>query len=98
MGYGTLVSLVFHNLPSLYPSSFCRNDFLYLFHSFFHGESHVKTEVLSLLPTHHYICSLLEPSCGLLLRYDASSSVITSHADQVLEYVLLKVVYKGGEK
>ena len=27
MGYGTLVSLVFHNLPSLYPSSFCRNDF-----------------------------------------------------------------------
>ena len=29
MGYGTLVSLVFHNLPSLYPSSFCRNDFLY---------------------------------------------------------------------
>ena len=34
---GTLVSLVFHYLPSLYPSSFCRNDFLYLFHSFFHG-------------------------------------------------------------
>ena len=31
-------------------------------------------------------------------RYDASSSVITSHADQVLEYVLLNVVYKGGEK
>ena len=31
MGYGTLVSLVFHNLPSLYPSSFCRNDFLYLY-------------------------------------------------------------------
>ena len=29
MGYGTLVSLVFHNLPSLYPSSFRRNDFLY---------------------------------------------------------------------
>ena len=33
MGYGTLVSLVFHNLPSLYPCSFCRNDFLYLFHN-----------------------------------------------------------------
>ena len=66
MGYGTLVSLVFHNLPSLYPSSFCRNDFLYLFHSFFHGASPMKIEVLSLLPTHHYICSLLEPSCGLL--------------------------------
>ena len=31
MGYGTLVSLVFHNLPSLYPSSFCRNEFLYLY-------------------------------------------------------------------
>ena len=31
MGYGTLVSLVFHNLPSLYPFSFCRNDFLYLY-------------------------------------------------------------------
>ena len=31
MGYGTLVSLVFHNLPSLYPCSFCRNDFLYLY-------------------------------------------------------------------
>ena len=30
MGYGSLVSLVFHNLPSLYPSSFCRNDFSYL--------------------------------------------------------------------
>ena len=30
MGYGTLVSLVFHNLPSLYPSSFCRNDFFIL--------------------------------------------------------------------
>ena len=29
MGYGTLVSLVFHNLPSLYLSSFCRNVFLY---------------------------------------------------------------------
>ena len=29
MGYGSLVSLVFHNLPSLYPSSFCRNDFSY---------------------------------------------------------------------
>ena len=29
IGYGTLVSLDFHNLPSLYPSSFCRNDFLY---------------------------------------------------------------------
>ena len=82
MGCGTLVSLVFHNLPSLYPSSFCRNDFLYLFHSLFHGTSPMKTEVLSLLSTHHYICSLLEPSCGL--RYDASSSVITSHADQVL--------------
>ena len=32
-------------------------------------------------------------------RYDASSSVITSHADrQVLGCVLLNVVYKGGEK
>ena len=31
-------------------------------------------------------------------RYDASSSVITSHAYQVFEYVLLNVVYKGGEK
>ena len=31
-------------------------------------------------------------------RYDASSSVITSHADQVLECVLLNVVYKGGGK
>ena len=31
MGYGTLVSLDFHNLPSLYPSSLCRNDFLYLY-------------------------------------------------------------------
>ena len=31
MGYGSLVSLVFHNLPSLYPSSFCRNDFSYLY-------------------------------------------------------------------
>ena len=30
MGYGSLVSLVFHNLPSLYPSSFYRNDFSYL--------------------------------------------------------------------
>ena len=30
-------------------------------------------------------------------RYDASSSVITSHADQVLGCVLLNVVYKGGE-
>ena len=57
MGYGTLVSLVFHNLPSLYPSSFCRNDFLYLFHSFFHGASPMKnnTDIQScLLPTHHY--------------------------------------------
>ena len=33
MGYGSLVSLVFHNLPSLYPSSFCRNDFSY-FHTY----------------------------------------------------------------
>ena len=31
MGYGSLVSLVFHNLPSLYPSSFRRNDFSYLY-------------------------------------------------------------------
>ena len=31
-------------------------------------------------------------------RYDASSSVITSHVDQVLGCVLLNVVYKGGEK
>ena len=32
-------------------------------------------------------------------RYDASSLVITSHADrQVLGCVLLNVVYKGGEK
>ena len=45
MGYGTLASLVFHNLPSLYPSSFCINNFLYLFHSFFHGASLMKTEV-----------------------------------------------------
>ena len=30
MGYATLVSLVFHNLPSLYPSSFCINDFFIL--------------------------------------------------------------------
>ena len=29
-----LVPLVFHNLPSLYPPSFRRNDFLYLFHPF----------------------------------------------------------------
>ena len=26
-----LVPLVFHNLPSLYPPSFRRNDFLYLY-------------------------------------------------------------------
>ena len=57
MVYGTLVSLVFHNLPSLYPSSFCRNDFHYLFHLFFHGASPTKnnTDIQScLLPTHHY--------------------------------------------
>ena len=29
-----LVPLVFHSLPSLYPPSFRRNDFLYLFHPF----------------------------------------------------------------
>ena len=29
-----LVFLVFHNLPSLYPPSFRRNDFSYLFHLF----------------------------------------------------------------
>ena len=33
-GMQPLVPLVFHNLPSLYPPSFRRNDFLYLFHPF----------------------------------------------------------------
>ena len=34
-GMQPLVPLVFHNLPSLYPPSFRRNDFLYLFYPFF---------------------------------------------------------------
>ena len=31
-------------------------------------------------------------------RYDASSSLITSHADEVHGHVLVNMVYKGGEK
>ena len=63
MGCGTLVSLVFHNLPSLYPSSFCRNDFLNLFHSFFHGASPMKTEVISLL---QFVRALLWSTSGMM--------------------------------
>ena len=39
MGCGTLVSLDFHNLPSLYPSSFCRNDIYTCFTNFFMGQA-----------------------------------------------------------
>ena len=38
-GDGSLVSLVFHNLPSLYPSSFRRNDFHTCFTKFFMGQA-----------------------------------------------------------
>ena len=34
-GMQLLVSFIFHDLPSLHPSSFQRNDFLNLFHLFF---------------------------------------------------------------
>ena len=34
-GMQLLVSFIFHDLPSLHPSSFQRNDFLHLFHLFF---------------------------------------------------------------
>ena len=54
MGYGTLVSLVFHNLPSLYPSSFCRNDFLYLFEIDKEKVCETKSYVFSEVPYPHF--------------------------------------------
>ena len=49
MGYGTLVSLVFHNLPSLYPSSFCRNDFFILVYKT------IKIRVVTLYVHNNYV-------------------------------------------
>ena len=44
MGCGTLVALVFHNLPSLYPSSICRNDFYTFCTNFLEGASPMKNK------------------------------------------------------
>ena len=61
MGYGSLVLLVFHNLPSLYPSSFCRNDFSYLYKSGDFGSSKIDEELLAKIEAlsgkrpHHFL-------------------------------------------
>ena len=51
-----LVPLVFHNLPSLYPPSFRRNDFLYLYHNVPCAVCYVATRETALMIPGRYTC------------------------------------------
>ena len=57
-----LVPLVFHNLPSLYPPSFRRNDFLYLFNDHLNDVGEISPDFISVGVSGMNDCDLL--SCG----------------------------------
>ena len=63
-----LVPLVFHNLPSLYPPSFRRNDFLYLYNV---RPAISKVKVTSFLVTH---CTVITDDVMIMIVNNVDST------------------------
>ena len=80
-----LVPLVFHNLPSLYPPSFKRNEFLYLFHPFLTVPNAINRDVDTSL------CSTRGSNSdrtGTTLRYKPLRyATLTAHTYTTLNFI-----------
>ena len=80
-----LVPLVFHNLPSLYPPSFRRNDFLYLYNV---RPAISKVKVTSFLVTH---CTVI-----IIITDDVMIMIVNNVDSTKLEYLnsaVMPVIY-----